>query len=428
MKVLGIVVEYNPFHNGHEYHLKKAKEIVNPDFTIAVMSGNFCQRGEPAIISKFARAEIALRSGIDVVFELPFVFAVQDAGGFAKGAIWILKSTNVVTDIVFGSESGDLDFLKKVAEVLIKQPEPFPVLMREELKKGFSFPNARKNALRRYFEFSGELNPLEVSKIEKSNDILGLEYVRSAMELNFKVNFHTVKRVGAEDRDEDFKGKFSSATAVRKQILAGNWDKVAESVPTVSYEIIKREIESGRGPVTLEDMEKMILSVLRLSDRQTLSRFYGFSEGIEKRFLDCSYKTTNLKDFFNCVKSKRFTLSKIRRLSLYAFFGITQEFLESCNQLGPQYLRILGFTEKGRKILSVIKKKANLPIITNCADYKKVIERCLKDEDKRFSISPDLFEKQILLDIKSTAIYNLLFTKQSERKGDEDFKATPTIV
>lgn len=132
MRVLGIIVEYNPFHNGHLYHLRKAKELVKPDYTVAVMSGSFCQRGEPAIIDKFSRAEIALQNGVDVVFELPFVYALQDAGGFAKGAVWLLEKMNVVTDLVFGSESGNLSFLNKIADVMINQPYPFPEIMREE--------------------------------------------------------------------------------------------------------------------------------------------------------------------------------------------------------------------------------------------------------------------------------------------------------
>ncbi len=427
VKVLGLVVEYNPFHNGHAYHLAKAQEMVKPDFTIAVMSGNFCQRGEPAIIDKFARTEIALLNGIDVVFELPFVFATQDAGGFAKGAIWSLKATGVVTNVVFGSESGDLDFLGKVANVLINQPDPFPKLMREELKKGHSFPNARKNALKRYFEISRELNPDEVSKIEKSNDILGLEYIRSAMELQYNVKFHTVKRIGAEDKDEDFKGKFSSATAIRKQILSGNWDKVAQAVPQTSLRILSRELNEGRGPVAMEDLERLILAKFRLSDRQYLSKLYGFNEGIEKRFLDCSHRVTNLKELFDCVKSKRFTLSKIRRLSLYALFDITQDFLESCNQHGPQYLRVLGFTKKGREILSIIKKKSSLPVISNSANYKKIIERCQRNGE-RFSLQPKLFEDQILLDMKSSSLYSLLLPRISERRGNKDFKSIPTMV
>jgi len=428
LRVLGIIVEYNPFHNGHLYHLKAAKELVKPDYTIAVMSGNFCQRGEPAIIDKFSRAQIALLNGVDVVFELPFVFAIQDAGGFAKGAVWLLERTKVVTDIVFGSESANLDFLTKIAAVMIQQPEPFPTLMKEELKKGNSFPNARKYALLRYFEMTKEMDPKEVLKIEKSNDILGIEYIRSLMELRSEIRVHAVKRVGAEDRDISFKGKFSSATAIRKMIVDGQWEKVSQAVPETSLKIIYRELNEGRGPVTLDQLEQMILAQVRLSDRDKLQQLYGFSEGIDLRFVECAMKSGELQQFFECVKAKRFTMSKIRRLALYALFKVSQEFLNRCNEVGPQYLRVLGFTTKGRELLSFIKKKSTIPVLSVCSMYKKIIEKTLKDKSGRFTIDPHLFENQLLMDVKSTSIHSLLFPNKSERSAERDFRVPPVIV
>lgn len=178
------------------------------------MSGNFCQRGEPAVIDKFARAEIALRMGVDVVLELPVVFATQDAGGFAFGAVSVLDATGVVTDVVFGSESNDIEFLQRAARILYEQPDEYRKFLHEELKKGYSFPNARKYALMRYFSMKG-WNEEEVLKLEKSNDILGMEYIHSALEIGSNIRFHTIKRVGAEEKDTSFRGRFSSATAIR---------------------------------------------------------------------------------------------------------------------------------------------------------------------------------------------------------------------
>ncbi|MCS7174568.1 nucleotidyltransferase [Pseudothermotoga sp.] len=427
MKVLGVIVEYNPFHNGHLYHLTLAKELVKPDYVVAIMSGSFCQRGEPAIISKFSRAEMALLNGIDLVFELPFVYAIQDAGGFAKGAVWSLHHTGVVTDIVFGSESADLAFLQKIARIMAEQPEPFPAMMKEELKKGHSFPNARKYALMRYFEVTGEMNPKEVLKIEKSNDILGVEYLKSLIELNSPIRPHVVKRVGAEDKDERFRGKFSSATAIRKCILKGDWEKVAKAVPTSSLQIISRELNEGRGPVSLQDLELLILSKLRLVDRFQLQRLHGFNEGIDKRFVECATKVSNLEEFFSCVKSKRFTLSKIRRLSLYSFFELDSQLIEKSNTLGPQYLRVLGFNSKGRELLSKMKRVSTVPIISLCSLYKKVLEQSLK-KPERFKIDAKLFERQLMYDIKSTSIHSLMFPRHSERIGDMDFKFPPIAI
>ncbi|HBJ82176.1 MAG: hypothetical protein PWQ72_527 [Pseudothermotoga sp.] len=428
MRVLGIIVEYNPFHNGHLYHLRKAKELVKPDYTVAVMSGSFCQRGEPAIIDKFSRAEIALQNGVDVVFELPFVYALQDAGGFAKGAVWLLEKMNVVTDLVFGSESGNLSFLNKIADVMINQPYPFPEIMREELKKGYSFPNARKYALMKYFERTGEMNPREVLKIEKSNDILGVEYVRSLKELGSKINVQLIKRVGADEKDKVFKGKFPSATSVRNMIFKGDWSGVSRAVPDSSLQIISRELNEGRGPVTLSQLEEILLAKLRLSSKKELQMLYGFSEGIDVRFSNCALKTGDLEEFFNCVKAKRFTMSKIRRLSLYVLFELKQDLIVQCNEKGPQYLRVLGFTNNGRKLLSIVKRKASVPVVSVCSLYKKILSKALKNKEGRFEVDEKLFEHQLRLDIKSTSIHSLLFPSKSERNGERDFRIPPIMV
>ncbi|KUK22696.1 MAG: hypothetical protein XD57_1210, partial [Thermotoga petrophila] len=260
-------MEYNPFHNGHLYHLTSARELVRPDYTIAVMSGNFCQRGEPAVIDKFARAEIALRMGIDVVLELPVVFATQDAGGFAFGAVSVLDATGVVTDVVFGSESNDIGFLQRVAQILYEQPDEYQKFLHEELKKGYSFPNARKYALMRYFSMKG-WNEEEVLRLEKSNDILGVEYIHSALKIGSNIRFHTIKRVGAEEKDTSFRGRFSSATAIRNLIREERWEEVRDSLPEDSFEILMREINEGRGPVFLENMGDFLLSFFRLKNME----------------------------------------------------------------------------------------------------------------------------------------------------------------
>jgi len=428
MKVLGIVVEYNPFHNGHLFHLQKAKELIRPDYTIAVMSGNFCQRGEPAIIDKFSRAEIALKMGVDVVFELPTVYAIQDAGGFARGAIGVLDGTGVVTDIVFGSESNDIEFLKKIAEILHEQPDFYNQFLHEELKKGYSFPNARKYALMRYVEELKIMDPEKVKLIERSNDILGLEYVRAILDLGSNITPHTIKRVGADYKEEEFKGRLSSATSIRKLVREGKMDLVRESVPEESFEVIRRELEEGRGPVFLEDMEKLLLGIMRLKDRDDFSKLYGFSEGLDERFHRFSRVSSNIEEFMEKVKSKRFTFTRIRRLMLYALFEMRKDFVERSNEKGPQYLRILGFTESGRKLLSKMKKISKLPIVSTVSLYRKVLEKALKDEERNMDVDPELFEEQLLLDIKATNVHSLFFKSDSERKGERDFRIQPIFL
>ncbi|MCD6551041.1 nucleotidyltransferase [Thermotoga sp.] len=421
MKVLGVIVEYNPFHNGHLYHLSLAKEIVEPEYTIAVMSGNFCQRGEPAVIDKFARTEIALRMGVDVVLELPTVFATQDAGGFAFGAVSLLDATGVVTDVVFGSESNDIDFLWQVAKILFEQPEEYRVSLHEELKKGHSFPNARKFALMKYFSFKG-WNERNILRLEKSNDILGVEYLHSALRIGSPIRFHTIKRVGAEEKDVSFKGRFSSATAIRNLLREKRWNEARESLPEASYEVLMREFKEGRGPVFLEHIGDFMLAFFRLKDREYFEKIHGFSEGLEKRFQVCSRRTGSYRDFLECVKTKRFTFSRIRRLCLFSVLEMSKKFVEKSNVRGPQYLRVLGFTEKGREILAVMRKKAKLPIVTNMSLYRKILKRTELPVDK------NLFIEQLQLDVKSTNFYSMFFPSKEQRCGERDFAIHPVFL
>ncbi|MFN3328428.1 MAG: nucleotidyltransferase family protein, partial [Fervidobacterium pennivorans] len=295
MKVLGIVVEYNPFHYGHLHHLKESIKLVNPDYVVAVMSGNFCQRGEPAIVNKYARAKIALLNGVDLVLELPTVYAIQDAGGFALGSVGILHKTGVVTDIVFGSESGDIEFLKKVAHILVNQTPEFQTEFKKQLKMGFSYPNARKYAL------MGILSE-EVAKLSKSNDILGVEYVKALMKFNSSIEPNIIKRIGADDNDPEFKGKLSSATAIRKVIRAGQFETAKDAIPPTTYEILKEEFSKGRGPVFWEYLE-FVIAMFRKMKREDFEKIYSFNEGLDLRFFEAAKNTGDLKSFVEKVKA-----------------------------------------------------------------------------------------------------------------------------
>ncbi|WGS64505.1 nucleotidyltransferase [Marinitoga aeolica] len=425
MKVLGVVVEYNPFHNGHLYHLKKAKELINPDFTVAVMSGNFVQRGEPAIIDKFSRAEIALEMGIDIVFELPFLYSIQDANGFAFGSIGLLDRTNVVTDVVFGSESADIKTLNIIAETLYKQPEDYQILLKKYLKKGYSFPNARKYALIDYFETKKLLDKDEILIIEKSNDILGLEYLIALKKLNSKIIPHTIRRKGSNYNDENFSGNFSSATAIRKLWKEKKYDLIKASVPSKTFEIIKREEQLGKAPIFIEDFEISFLSYLRTLSRDNLKKYYGVNEGLDQRIIEAAKHTNTIKELYHNIKSKRFTYTRIKRTLLNIYFGITNELIENINNTGPQYLRVLGFTEKGRELLSVMRNRVEYPIITTPSNYISIIkniERDLKNKRKMWSIDKKTYFKMIEYDFKATNVYSLYYKNKEYSKYELDKK------
>lgn len=416
IKVLGIIVEYNPFHFGHLYHIQEAKELVKPDYVVAVMSGNFCQRGEPAIVNKFARTETAIKSGIDLVFELPTVYAVQDAGGFAVGSIGILHKMGVVTDIVFGSESGDIDFLNKVARLLANQTYEFQQTLKNKLKLGYSYPNARKYAL------MDVLNN-DVEKISKSNDILGIEYLKAIIKYNSNITPRVIKRIGADYNDETFRGRLSSASAIRKIIKQGEFSKVQEALPEWTFEILSREFSLGRGPVFWEDLN-FLIAFFRKLKREDFERIYSFNEGLDLRFFEAARNYGDLQSFIEGVKTKRFTYSRIRRAILHVLFNMDKPFVEISNEEGPQYLRVLGFNKKGRELLKIIKEKASIPVISTPSLYKNVLDewkKKLAEEKVPVQINDKIYLRQFETDILASDLYTFLYPEKSQRQAGMDF-------
>ncbi|TYB81910.1 MAG: nucleotidyltransferase [Kosmotoga sp.] len=425
MSILGIVVEYNPLHNGHEYHLKESRKITNPELTIAVMSGNFVQRGEPAIVEKFARTEMALKAGVDLIIQLPLIYSIQDAGGFAKGSIWLLDHLGV-TDIVFGSESGNLGLLDRVASVLVEEPEEYLILLRKYLDEGFSFPNARKYAIRDFLSGNGDSPAMSIEEIGSSNNILGLEYIHSIKELKSKMKPHLIKRIGAHYHDEKHHETYSSATAIRRSIIKEEWENVKSSVPDYSYEIILRKLNKGKGPVSIETMESFLLPFLRTYDRNEMKHYYGFVEGLDARFEECASNSATINEFFSCVKAKRFTYTRIKRLLLNLIFHINDELVKKSDEKGPQYIRVLGFNEKGRDYLSKIKKELKIPLLTTPSRWVKVLKTSEKSD--KTGIDSDLFYKQFMLDIKETEIHSSFYKDRELVRYTSELKSRPVYM
>ncbi|MEA2067227.1 MAG: nucleotidyltransferase [Thermotogota bacterium] len=423
MSILGIVVEYNPFHNGHAYHLKQSRKTTNPELTVAVMSGNFVQRGEPAITEKFARTEMALKAGVDLVIQLPLIYSIQDAGGFARGSVWLLDYLGV-TDMVFGSESGNLDLLNEVASVLVEEPEVYLTLLRKYLDEGFSFPNARKFAIRDYLTGNDDSPAMSIEEIGSSNNILGLEYIRSLKELKSKIKPHLIKRIGAHYHDEKHHETYSSATAIRNSIIKEDWKKVKSGVPDYSYGIIHRELENGKGPVSIESMESFLLPFLRTFNRDEMKKYYGFVEGLDARFEECASNSATINEFFSCVKAKRFTYTRIKRLLLNLVFHMKDELIRKSHDKGPQYIRVLGFNEKGREYLSEIKKELKIPLLATPSHWAKV----LKTSEKSGEIDSDLFFQQFMLDIKETEIHSCFYKDKTLIRETSELKSRPLYM
>jgi len=267
MKALGLIVEYNPFHNGHLYHLQQSRAVTGCEYVICVMSGNFIQRGEPALVNKWARARMALLSGVDLVLELPAVYAVSSAEFFAYGAVKILDSLGIVDSICFGSESGRIEDLDFIAGIVSEEPEPYKLFLKENLDKGLSFPAAREAALKSYLA-SGPKSCDDIrSLLNSSNNILGIEYLKALKRLKSRIKPHTIRRISNSYHTGELTGAISSATAIRKNIFDSvslpEKAKFFHTMPESSISVLKEEFKNGTGPVFSSSFDLILLSILR---------------------------------------------------------------------------------------------------------------------------------------------------------------------
>jgi predicted nucleotidyltransferase len=376
------------------------------------MSGNFIQRGEPAIVDKWARAEMALRSGIDLVVELPLVYAMSSAEFFAFGAVKILDSLGIVDQISFGSESGNLELLETAASVLANEPGEYKVLLREALGKGISFPAARQAALGDYLTSGGERSSLAAEVLSQSNNILGVEYLKALKKLSSRMKPVTVPRISSAYNSEELTGAISSATAIRKLInrSEGNMDaELLKSImPLSAGEILIREISAGKGPVFSSDFDGILLSILRRMSPDAARTLPYIAEGLENRIIEAAGSAGTIEDLVEKISTKRYTRTRIQRILFSALTGLTAEALNTFNSSGgPCYIRILGFNEKGRKLLSGIKKHATLPVIMKTADFRKA--------------QNPLLSKMLELEAAATDQYVLAFCSQGDRKSGQEF-------
>jgi len=415
MAVLGIVAEYNPFHNGHLHLINEAQNKGRFSAVVCVMSGNYVQRGEPAICDKWARAEMALKSGADLIIELPFCFSVRSAYYFALGALRLLQRSAIITHLAFGVEYENWQVLNYIAKLLVNEPGPFSRLIKENLARGISFPQARAWALQQYLgAISADLQDI----LNGSNNILAIEYLRVIEEESMPFTPVLIKRKGSLYHDTNL-SHYASATAIRHHLMSQeSLYHLNDSMPGPSLNLLEREIKKGRCPVTLDALESVILYRLRSFSHKQLRAIYEISEGLEYRFKEASNYSGNLDQLIKAVKSKRYSLTRIKRTLLYILFNLTKEKILCFDQHGPLYLHILGFSSQGKKILQEIKNKSELPIFSRGKDMKKA-----RDENPGTVLS-DMIDLEVLAD----DIYTLLYPEPSERKAGKDFTTSPIIV
>ena len=355
MKILGLIVEYNPFHNGHLYHLQKSIEKTKATHTIAIMSGNFLQRGEPALFDKYTRAHAAVKNGVDLVIELPTMFACQSAEIFSHGAITTLNSLNCVDAICFGSEEGDVDILYTISKILVDEPEEFKISLKKYLSDGMLFPTARSLAL---FDYINDFKLLDISKekllniLNSSNNILGLEYIKSILKLNSKIKPYTITRVQSDYNSETIESNICSATAIRKQLKDLNdISSISKVVPNNTFDVLKSKIDDDFYPM-FDDNYFEILSSIIIRDKNILNTYFDVNEGIENKIYQSIFTSLTLDDLKESIKSKRYTMTKIKRTLNNILLGITKNDMNKIKNVNNiPYIRILAFNDKGREII-----------------------------------------------------------------------------
>lgn len=360
-KVLGIVAEYNPFHNGHLYHLEKSKQETGSKYTVAIMSGNFTQRGSSSLMDKWSKAEAAIQCGVDLVIELPVLYAISSAENFAEGSIKILDSLKVVDYISFGSETADLEILKKCADVLYREPRGYKTLLSHELKKGISYPKARENALMMY------LNDIRkyANVLSSPNNILGIEYLKALRKLKSKIQPFTMARYEAGYNDLSYTGNIASSTAIRNMIKNNGFNALQNLMPAPSYATLVDNIKTGHIIPDLSVFEKEIIYVLRKMSTSEIAELPDVSEGLEFAIKNAANSCNTIVEFLNIIKTKRYATTRLQRILLYALLGITKKDIDISRRMEP-YVRVLGLNNKGKILIAEIAKaNPKLEIITS---------------------------------------------------------------
>lgn len=380
LNVCGVICEYNPFHIGHEYQLAEAKKQTSADYMIVVMSGNFVQRGEPSVFDKWARAEMALKSGADMVLELPAVYATASAQYFATGAVDVLAKTGVVSTLSFGSESFSGKEGAAELQKFVNQTISGPSVDKELLNKGSSFALASRNSL-----------------VTMPNDVLATEYLRALHRLGVKMNVMPIKRIGSGHTGE------KSALFIRKLLSEGDIQRAKELMPQEAADIMQREIDMGKGPVFLKDFNKIILADLRRLGTEGLKDNPFVSEGLEYKIYKAVCECHDFEGVVRECTSRRYTASRIRRVALASSLGILRKNLHEATP----YIRVLGMRRDCGELMAEMKAKAQVPIITSKAKFMKQTDCDVTYLAKEF----------LKIENNASDLYSLAFSDESSRIG-----------
>ena len=403
MRVCGIICEYDPFHNGHAYHMQYVRHQTRCDYIVCAMSGHFTQRGRPALLSKWARAEMALACGADAVFELPTIFAVRDAERFARGGVDLLDSLGVVTDLGFGSESGEMDALTRQATA-----QENSALVKAGLQRGETLARARAEA-GKVSDLPSDIQKLKISSVTSlgqgaPNDILAVEYLRAIQKSGSAMNPVAVLRRGGAYHDPAFHA-LASATGIRNALQNGM--DVQSAMPAAAWRVLSAAISRGEAQKP-DGLDAALLYLLRTMTKEQLADIADVSEGLENRILKMARRTASRESLLEAVKCKRYTWARLSRILTQALLGISKDVV--ARNPAPAYARLLGFREDARPLLSAIRKNCKVPVVTRAAK------------------APDACGEMLSLDIAAGDIWSLGLLNPELRHGGRDLQTAPVIV
>lgn len=420
--ITGIIAEYNPFHKGHAYQIEQTRKLTGDQYVLVIMSGDFVQRGAPAVFDKYARTQMALLGGADAVLELPSYFACGSAEYFAKGAVGILDALSCVDHLCFGSESGDAVSCQELAEILAREPEEFQSLLRGSLKEGLPFPAARKSALKKYLEarhdqsFSGDalFSGIE-NLLDSPNNLLGIEYCKALSRLNSRISPVTVKREGAGYHDESLSQPLSSATAVRRLLTGPKYEdmpleKLLAYTQPDSVAAFTKDLLSWDLPVTEDDFSLLLKYRLLLHTPEELAGFADVSLDLARRIIRERNHFASFSQFISLLKTREMTYTRISRALLHILLSITKENMSET----PGYVRLLGFRKESSSLLRMLQDSSRIPVITKAADYRKMLP-----EDCRKAFEKDLF---------CADLYESVKAEKSQKTFVSDLQKSPVIL
>lgn len=405
MRAVGLITEYNPFHNGHLHHLHKSKEVSRADVAVAVMSGHFLQRGEAALIDKWERTRMALAAGVDLVVELPLPWACSSAPDFARGGVLSLAGIGGVDALCFGSEAGQINPLRDCAGYLLDNEEGVVAATTNLLKQGVNYPTARAEVL--------ENSPIDQSLVATPNNILAIEYLKALEHFGVTMEPYTITRIGVGYHDLGSSQGIASATGIRKRLAQG--ENISDFIPQACLPILLTALQHGRD-FSAEACFRLLISQIFRQPRQ-LSHYWLVEGGIENRLVEAADQAADLEGLIQGIKSRQLTRTRVQRMLMSILLGVQREHVQPLLAAGPKYLHLLGASSNGERFLAATRKQRVVPLIHNFSRIYAVLKKHYGGDSSDYRLAL----AQLQLELTATRSYGLLLNRLPQGERNRDF-------